>query len=232
MHSPLPAGVRILQMWLGDDRALRDVLGHDYTFLDLRGDCETGPLEAAFRSIGAPRRVLRLDEPHLREVYRASVFLLRPDRGSLQASHSRSTADFHIQETLSARSRGQTRQHEDRPIDEHLLFEDHTQRINFRQNARSWPTPVPADGLFVQMLRCSQPRVRVGVVPSRWHFLISLLKHNKKEAPRMDDESHWFGEPLKAMPQKELAEICCNPMAASLWHGSQQPAQPQTVENL
>jgi hypothetical protein len=137
MHSPLPAGVRILQMWLGDDRALRDVLGHDYTFLDLRGDCETGPLEAAFRSIGAPLRVLRLDEPHLREVYRASVFLLRPDRGSLQASHSRSTADFHIQETLSARSRGQTRQHEDRPIDEHLLFEDHTQRINFRQNARS-----------------------------------------------------------------------------------------------
>jgi len=26
-------------MWLGDDRALQDVLGDDYTLLDLRGGC-------------------------------------------------------------------------------------------------------------------------------------------------------------------------------------------------
>ncbi len=72
-------GVRIPHMWLRDGRALQDVLGDDYTLLDLRGDCETGSLEAAFRDVGAPLEVLRLDEPHLREVYRASVFLLRPD---------------------------------------------------------------------------------------------------------------------------------------------------------
>jgi len=72
-------GVRIPHMWLKDGRALQDVLGDHYTLLNLRGDCETGSLEAAFRDLGAPLEVLRLEEPHLREVYRASVFLLRPD---------------------------------------------------------------------------------------------------------------------------------------------------------
>jgi hypothetical protein len=34
---------------------------------------------AAFRALGAPLDVLRLDEARVREVYSASVFLLRPD---------------------------------------------------------------------------------------------------------------------------------------------------------
>ena len=72
-------GVRIPHMWLKDGRALQDVLGDDYTFLDLRGDCETAALEAAFSSVGAPLAVLRLDEARVREVYGASTFLLRPD---------------------------------------------------------------------------------------------------------------------------------------------------------
>jgi 2-polyprenyl-6-methoxyphenol hydroxylase-like FAD-dependent oxidoreductase len=72
-------GVRIPHMWLKDGRALQDLLGANYTLLDLRGDCETGPLEAAFKKIGAPLDVLRMDEPHLREIYKAGVFLLRPD---------------------------------------------------------------------------------------------------------------------------------------------------------
>jgi hypothetical protein len=72
-------GVRIPHMWLRDGRAMHDVLGTDYTLLDLRGDCETEALEGAFRALGAPLAVLRLDEPEVRGVYGCSVLLLRPD---------------------------------------------------------------------------------------------------------------------------------------------------------
>ena len=72
-------GARIPHMWLKDGRALQDVLGDDYTLLDLRGDCDTAPLEAAFCVLGAPLEILRLDEARVRGVYGASVFLLRPD---------------------------------------------------------------------------------------------------------------------------------------------------------
>jgi hypothetical protein len=60
-------------------RALQDLLGDWYTLLDLEGHCASEPLEKAFRSIGAPFEVLRLDDPHLREVYRCALLLLRPD---------------------------------------------------------------------------------------------------------------------------------------------------------
>ena len=72
-------GVRIPHTWLRDGRAMQDVLGDDYTLLDLRGDCQTASLEKAFRALGAPLSVLRLDEPHVREVYECSTLLLRPD---------------------------------------------------------------------------------------------------------------------------------------------------------
>lgn len=72
-------GVRIPHMWLKDGRALQDVLGSNYTLLDLRGDCDAAPLAAAFEALGAPLEVLHLDEQRVREVYGASVFLLRPD---------------------------------------------------------------------------------------------------------------------------------------------------------
>ena len=72
-------GVRIPHMWLNDGRAMQDVLGDDYTLLDLRGDCDTAPLEVAFSALGAPLKVLRLDEARVRDVYGAAVFLLRPD---------------------------------------------------------------------------------------------------------------------------------------------------------
>ena len=72
-------GARIPHMWLADGSALQDRLGDDYTLLDLRGDYDTAALEAAFRTIGAPLKVLHLDEMRVREVYGASVFLLRPD---------------------------------------------------------------------------------------------------------------------------------------------------------
>jgi 2-polyprenyl-6-methoxyphenol hydroxylase-like FAD-dependent oxidoreductase len=72
-------GVRIPHMWLADGRAIQDVLGDDYTLLDLRGDCDTRALEKAFRARGAPLKILHLNEPRVRGVYGASVFLLRPD---------------------------------------------------------------------------------------------------------------------------------------------------------
>jgi 2-polyprenyl-6-methoxyphenol hydroxylase-like FAD-dependent oxidoreductase len=72
-------GVRIPHMWLKNGRALHDVLGDDFTLLDLVGNTATGPLETAFRELGAPLRIVRLDEPELRKVYGFKVFLLRPD---------------------------------------------------------------------------------------------------------------------------------------------------------
>lgn len=72
-------GVRIPHMWLSDGRALQDVLGDHYTLLDLRGDCDSAAMEAAFLQTGAPLDILHLDEPHIRAAYGACVLLLRPD---------------------------------------------------------------------------------------------------------------------------------------------------------
>ncbi|HSI01689.1 MAG TPA: FAD-dependent monooxygenase [Reyranella sp.] len=72
-------GARIPHMWLRDGSALQDRLGDNYTLLDLKGDCDADDLVEAFRRRGAPIEVLRLDEKRVREVYGASVFLLRPD---------------------------------------------------------------------------------------------------------------------------------------------------------
>ena len=72
-------GARIPHVWLADGQALQDVLGFGYTLLDLRGDCDTAALEAAFRKIGAPLEVLRRDEQRVRDLWGKSAFLLRPD---------------------------------------------------------------------------------------------------------------------------------------------------------
>jgi 2-polyprenyl-6-methoxyphenol hydroxylase-like FAD-dependent oxidoreductase len=72
-------GVRIPHMWLKDGRAMQDILGNDYTLLDLRGDCDATALVRAFEARGAPIDVIHCDEERVRGVYGASVFLLRPD---------------------------------------------------------------------------------------------------------------------------------------------------------
>jgi hypothetical protein len=72
-------GARVPHMWLKDGRALQDLLGDDYTLLDLRGDCATDAVAQAFHAFGAPLKVLRLDEPEVRQVYGCSMLLLRPD---------------------------------------------------------------------------------------------------------------------------------------------------------
>ncbi|GLI96658.1 hypothetical protein Sbs19_04760 [Sphingobium sp. BS19] len=66
-------------MWLKDGRAIQDVVGNDYTLLDLTGNYDSSAIEAAFAKIGAPLEVIHLDEPHTRETLNASVLLLRPD---------------------------------------------------------------------------------------------------------------------------------------------------------
>lgn len=78
-------GARIPHMWLRDGRALQDVLGADWTLLDLRGGdpgsgSDLDPLIAAFDEGGASLDVVRLDaEEDLMKVYEASLLLLRPD---------------------------------------------------------------------------------------------------------------------------------------------------------
>jgi 2-polyprenyl-6-methoxyphenol hydroxylase-like FAD-dependent oxidoreductase len=72
-------GVRIPHMWLKNGRALHDMLGDDFTLLDLVGNTETESLDTAFRELGTPLRIVRLDEPELRTVYGFKIFLLRPD---------------------------------------------------------------------------------------------------------------------------------------------------------
>lgn len=72
-------GVRIPHMWLKDGRAMQDVLGDNYTLLDLTSTCDTRALQAQFQNAGAPLDVVHLDEPHIREVYGCSLLLLRPD---------------------------------------------------------------------------------------------------------------------------------------------------------
>ena len=72
-------GVRVPHLWLADGTALQDVTGNDYTLLDLSGSAESGHLERAFASIGAPLSVVRREEPHAAEVLGRSVLLLRPD---------------------------------------------------------------------------------------------------------------------------------------------------------
>jgi 2-polyprenyl-6-methoxyphenol hydroxylase-like FAD-dependent oxidoreductase len=72
-------GARIPHMWLDDGQAMQDILGDDYTLLDLRGDHHTTGLQDAFRVLGAPLSVVRRNEPRVRTVYGASLFLLRPD---------------------------------------------------------------------------------------------------------------------------------------------------------
>lgn len=72
-------GIRIPHFWLKDSTPLQDRLGKDYTLLDLTGTYDSSAMEAAFAAIGAPLDVVRVDEPHIREVLKGSIFLLRPD---------------------------------------------------------------------------------------------------------------------------------------------------------
>jgi 2-polyprenyl-6-methoxyphenol hydroxylase-like FAD-dependent oxidoreductase len=72
-------GFRLPHAWCADGTALHDRLGPGYNLLRLGGDADTTRLEQAVRETGAPITVHHLDEPHLRDLYGAHLFLLRPD---------------------------------------------------------------------------------------------------------------------------------------------------------
>ena len=72
-------GVRIPHIWLHDGQAMQDVLGPDYTFVDLTGSFDSSALEAEFTRLGAPLVVVRSDQPRVVQVYECSLLLVRPD---------------------------------------------------------------------------------------------------------------------------------------------------------
>jgi 2-polyprenyl-6-methoxyphenol hydroxylase-like FAD-dependent oxidoreductase len=78
-------GARIPHMWLRDGRALQDLLGPDWTLLDIRSadrrhaEPLLDGLAAALTQLGAPLRRLDLDDEALVAVYGASLLLVRPD---------------------------------------------------------------------------------------------------------------------------------------------------------
>jgi hypothetical protein len=82
-------------VWLNDGAAMQDRIGYGagYTlarFSDGRG--EGLGLDQAFNALGAPFRILDIDDPHAREIYGYELLLLRPDlhivwRGNAPPEH-------------------------------------------------------------------------------------------------------------------------------------------------
>ncbi|KCZ99639.1 hypothetical protein HPO_04610 [Hyphomonas polymorpha PS728] len=72
-------GARIPHIWLKDRAAMQDVLGADYTFVDLTGMADASAVKAAFDTLSAPLRILSRNEEHVRMVYGCRYLLVRPD---------------------------------------------------------------------------------------------------------------------------------------------------------
>jgi hypothetical protein len=71
-------GARLPHVRLEDGSAIHDRLGSGYTLVR-QAPVETLPLEAAFRSAGAPLDVLDVASPVARELYERDLVLVRPD---------------------------------------------------------------------------------------------------------------------------------------------------------
>jgi 2-polyprenyl-6-methoxyphenol hydroxylase-like FAD-dependent oxidoreductase len=74
-------GAHLPHVWLRPGEAIYDRLRCDrYSILDLGGDTERlGALIAAFRAVGAPLDVLKIDDPQISAVYGRNYLLIRPD---------------------------------------------------------------------------------------------------------------------------------------------------------
>ena len=74
-------GTRLPHVWLKDHTAPQDRIGYGdhYTLLRLDGRADAAGLDTAFEAIGAPFKLLALDEPHAREIFGCDLMLLRPD---------------------------------------------------------------------------------------------------------------------------------------------------------
>jgi hypothetical protein len=79
--SAVPGG-RAPHWWLEDERSLYDLLGFEFTLLqmDEGAAAGAGAFEAAAKALGVPLTVLRLADPGLRDLYEADLALIRPDQ--------------------------------------------------------------------------------------------------------------------------------------------------------
>src|SRR5262249_29137289 len=67
-------------LWLADNVALYDRLGRDFTLLALDGAPDTAALAAAAAARNVPLTVVRIAHADARELYAASLGLIRPDQ--------------------------------------------------------------------------------------------------------------------------------------------------------
>jgi len=74
-------GTRLPHVWLKDRTAVQDRIGYGdhYTLLRLDGRNDAAGFDRAFAAVGAPFRLLALDDVHARDVYGHGLMLLRPD---------------------------------------------------------------------------------------------------------------------------------------------------------
>lgn len=79
-HTACPGG-RPPHMWLEDGRSLFDLFGRDWTLLALGPEAPaTRPFEDAAKALKLTLAVVRLPQPALRELYEATLVLIRPDQ--------------------------------------------------------------------------------------------------------------------------------------------------------
>ena len=74
-------GARLPHAWLPDGSSVYDLLGEEFTVLQLTLDADPRPLLEAASARGVPVRALDLSSvPRLRELYAAELLLVRPDQ--------------------------------------------------------------------------------------------------------------------------------------------------------
>lgn len=73
-------GARLPHVWLGDGSALHDHIKSGFTLLQVGPTAhDTRPFERAAEALGVPFEVLRVPDPHVREIYERDLLLIRPD---------------------------------------------------------------------------------------------------------------------------------------------------------
>ncbi|XYI03933.1 FAD-dependent monooxygenase [Sorangium sp. So ce1128] len=73
-------GARLPHVWLSDGSALHDRIGSGFTLLQVgASDHDTRGFQRAADDLGVPFDILRVPDPHVREIYGRDLFLVRPD---------------------------------------------------------------------------------------------------------------------------------------------------------
>ncbi len=71
-------GARAPHAWLRDGRSTLDLFGRDFTLLAF-DESDVAAVGRAARAAGVPLSIVRLDEPHVRDLYERALCLVRPD---------------------------------------------------------------------------------------------------------------------------------------------------------